>query len=183
MEWEQFCHDLEALGYFRYLTEIQKRQIPRMLRKLQKTHYFFSVKAKRDFYANPRSLMRRQVERFTGKDVRSFLRANHVMIHKISQNMTREGYTTTINGEDYVLYSSEELHDPDVDRYTLTTKRAFSIINKFLKEAGSEERIFSTIDGDPEWAIFLTSDLRALLANAGYVQEGRELFLYENDFF
>jgi len=105
------------------------------------------------------------------------------MIRKISQNMTHEGYTTTINGEDYVLYSSEELHDPDVDPYTLTTKRAFSIINEFLKAAGSEERIFSTIDGDLEWAIFLTSDLRALLVNAGYVQEGHDLFLYENDFF
>jgi hypothetical protein len=176
---QQLIIDLDRLGYFRYLTDSQKKHIPRMLARLNQSGYFFVIKANRDYYADPKSLIKCGVKNFLRR-IRRILKTNGVIIGTIEENCSGDGYSITINKQEYVIYSAQELQSPNREYWELTIRRSFAIINKLLKDVGSKERIFSTVGGDEEWAIFLTIELYDLLVQYGFIQVGRELFLYED---
>src|SRR5262245_43978565 len=129
MNWQQLVIDLERLGYFRYLTDSQKQKIPRMLAKLKQSGYFFVLKANRDYFADPKRLIKCGVKTFL-LEISPILKTNGVVIDTIEENCSHDGYSITINGKEYVIYSAQEFHSPNKEYWELTAQRTFSIINK-----------------------------------------------------
>lgn len=178
MEWEQFANELQALGYFRYIREERIQRIPKMLEQLKKEPSIYTIGVNRDFTASEKRLTKCGIKTFL-KDVHPILKANGVDItqRQIVEDCTREGYSIHIKDKTYRIYSAEELLRNDI--WWTTGKRTFAMINDLLKNAGSEERIYSNYGGEDNWAWFFTEKLYRLLADADFFH-GDSLTLYED---
>ncbi len=180
MDWEFFSNQIEELGYFRYVKESKKKHIPRMLQKMKKTHSLFSVMVNRDYPADEERLAECGVKNFM-MDIMSILRINNVIIDNIDERCSRDGYNLNINGKEFVMYSGEEVDKVGVNIWNLTKERAFSMINKMLRVAGSDERIFSLYGGNDHWCVFLTLALHDIIVRSNLIAEATDLKLYEDE--
>jgi hypothetical protein len=179
MEWEYLAHELQALGYFRYLTEERKQRIPKLLEQLKKDPSIYTVKVNRDYPADEERLTECGIKTFL-KDIRPVLKANGVDVtqRQIIEDCTRGGYSIHVKGKPYLIYSAEELDSDDV--WGISGRRTFAMINDLLRNSDAEERIYSYYNGNDHWAWFFTPKLHALLASADFLPSDHPLILYED---
>lgn len=90
------------------------------------------------------------------------LRAEGVPIQSVSDRLSDKGYTTTIDGTDYLIYERSE--DPDQDTWLVSQCRLVSIVNSLLEMAGSSERAFGLYCGGNDGRVMLLPrELHSLL--------------------
>jgi hypothetical protein len=178
MDWDQFSKSLVELGFFRYLRLRQKEAIPRMLTRIKSTGYIFTPRAHRDYPADEESIGEGGVKRFL-LEVKHILKANNVIFTSVIENPTPDAYKISISGKEYILCSGEELNQSVHKIQHLITKRLFAVINQLLRDAKSEERLFSEYGGNDHWAIFLTHDLYNLILKSDFSEDVEDLLLYK----
>jgi hypothetical protein len=179
MEWEDFSKKLQELGYFRYVPLTKRKNVPKMLDKIRKTRSLYGAFVYRDYPADEERLTECGVKEFL-EEVMPILQANNITIHSINESCSRTGYTLHINNDDVLLYSGTEMESDTANLWSITTKRAFSMINKLFRQAGSDERIFSRGFGNDHWSFFLSRRLHDLINKSEIILESEELFLYED---
>ena len=100
------------------------------------------------------------------RDVSAFLEREGVRIESLDQDFEiGGGYSVTVNGTRYELYSRDECERDDI--WLLTTKRAFTMVNDLLIEARSSERVFALYGGNDLRAIFLTPQMYEVIVASG----------------
>jgi len=153
------------MGFYRYASP---EQIPDLKHEARATGYVFGgEEVARDYDADAEDLAEGGVQDFLDR-IRPFLVAQGVQITTIGQDLSDTGYTITINGRVYALYTEEELTPGGMaELWELTTTRTFALVNRLLTEAGSKERIFAVYGGHDNRAVFLTDDMYAALRLSG----------------
>lgn len=179
MEWTQFTACLEQLGYLRYASAGKKQNSSKVFQKMEASPTLFGGGVNRDFPADEERLTECGVRKFLNQ-IKFILSANGVTYQKIKEDCSRRGYTVQIDNREFPIYSSDELQNSNESIWSISTARVFSMINKLLKEAGSEERIYSLYGGNDHRAIFLTSKLYDLIVKSDFIVERKQLVLHED---
>ncbi|MDP9353167.1 MAG: hypothetical protein M3P51_16725 [Chloroflexota bacterium] len=155
----------EGMGFYRHASP---QQISELKHEARATGYLFGGDAvARDYDADAEDLAEGGVQDFLER-IGLFLAEQGVQITTVAQEFTDTGYTMTINGRVYTLYTEEELASEGMaELWELTTARTFALVNILLAEAGSKERVFGVYGGHDNRAVFLTDDMYAALRQSG----------------
>jgi hypothetical protein len=90
-------------------------------------------------------------------ELQPFLEKQGVHFNIDAENFLEENYEIVINKEKYILFIQDEVQKEEFSE--TVTQRAFSIINKLLEKAGSQERIFALYGWNDQVALFLTNEM------------------------
>ncbi|PZR99868.1 MAG: hypothetical protein DLM69_06970 [Candidatus Chloroheliales bacterium] len=178
---------LEQLGYYKYMeTELvaeAKAQATESGYIYGDTVYKYTDEeniatlVKRAYDADAEDLAECGMEKFL-TIIRPFLEAQGVEISSVEEECGENGYTTWVNGTEYVMYSARELRSENLRRsrvpggiWALTTYRSFAMINGLLETAGSDERIYMYDDGAQGGAVFLTPEMYKLIRESTAISE------------
>lgn len=175
MDWDQFSKSLVDHGFFRYLRP--RQSIPRMLARIKAKNFIFTAQVYRDYPADEESIGEWRGTLFL-PDLKHILRANNVQLKSVIESPTPG--KLLINGTEYILCSGEEFNQSVYTIQHIITRRLFAVINTLLKDAGSEERLFSLYGGNDHWGIFLTRDLYNLILKSDFAEDVKDLVLYED---
>ena len=72
--------------------------------------------------------------------------------------------------------------DNDLNPWELATSRTFAIVNLLLREAGSNERIYSLYGGNDLFALFLTENMYDIINKSKFIKETEKPVRHEESF-
>jgi hypothetical protein len=154
--WEEFLAKLEGLGFYHY---VQPGDVASAKMDAESTGYLYH-ETQRAYHADAEDLAEGGFLSFL-ESIKPFLTRQGITDLTVTQDFTDEGYSVRVNGEEYIIYSGQELSDSDI--WELSVQRGFAIVNDLLRQAGSEERLYALYGGNDTQAIFLTPDMYALI--------------------
>lgn len=144
--------ELESIGFYRY---VDSKRIPEVKAEDHKTGYIYGDTG-RFFLADAEDLMEGGVGSFY-LEIQPFLEKQGAHFIIEAENFIDENYEIVLNKEKYILYIQDEIQNEEISE--TVTKRAFSIINKLLEKAGSQERLFALYGWNDQVAVFLTNEM------------------------
>jgi len=148
---KELLDQLEKLGFYRVISPTLTQAA---MNEALQTGYLFSGETQREYSADAEDLAEGGVLDLLGK-MKSFLTREGIDVSKVTQDFNIGGsYSVTMNGEEYEMYSQEELETQDI--WFLTTVRALSMVNTQLARVGSGERLYYLYGGNDTIAVFLT---------------------------
>ena len=147
---KELLDQLERLGFYRFMAPAL---IQAAMNEALQTGYLFSGETQREYNADSEDLAEGGVLDLLG-EMKSFLAREGVDIGQATQHCDTDGYSVMINGEEYQMYSQEELETQDI--WFLTTIRALSMVNTLLARVGSGERLYYLYCANDTVAVFLT---------------------------
>ncbi|HZS44848.1 MAG TPA: hypothetical protein VFC63_07065 [Blastocatellia bacterium] len=157
--------ELERLGFYKYTSP---DQVEKVKAESIKTGYLFGEMTGRDYIADSENLAEGGVKTFLNS-LAPFLKDQDVTFNTIEEDFNVEGsYTVIVEGESFVMYTEDELSTGNF--WELTTRRALSLVNKFLKNAGSSERMYFLYGGNDTQAVFLTPDMFKIISESSLIQ-------------
>ncbi|MFD0050097.1 hypothetical protein ACFVHQ_12310 [Actinomycetes bacterium NPDC127524] len=151
-EFTLLLDELESIGFFKYL-DLDK--INEVKEETIKSEYLYGDTG-RDFLADEEDLSEGGVGTFLF-EISPFLEKQGIQLIINNEDFNGEKYEIKVNGEKYVLYTQDEVENEEY--VEINTQRAFSIINKLLEGARSEERLFALYGWNDLVAIFLTNEM------------------------
>ncbi len=150
---------LEELGYYKYA---DFKHIENIKSESIKADYIFGwEESGRDFAIDAEELSEGGVGGFF-EVIKPFMEKQKVKMIISDENFSETGYEITVNKIKYEIFSEEDLKSKYLS--VIGTCKSFSIINKLLKEAGSEERVYALYGGNDLRAVFLTKDMYELIS-------------------
>src|SRR6185369_15967185 len=102
---KELLDQLERLGFYRFMSPALTQAA---MNEALQTGYLFSGETQRDYNADSEDLAEGGVLDLLGK-MKSFLTREGVDIGEVTQDFETDGYSVMINGEEYRMYSQEEL--------------------------------------------------------------------------
>jgi hypothetical protein len=153
---------LEAMGFY---SHTPREQVARVKAEAATSAYLFGSDTRRDYDADAEELAEGNVADFV-RDLSAFLDREGVRIESLDQDFEiGGGYSVTVSGTRYEMYSREECETGDI--WLLTAKRAIAMVNDLLITAQSNERVFALYGGNDLRAIFLTPQMHELIVASG----------------
>jgi hypothetical protein len=151
---------LEQLGFYRYVDPAQASDA----RASALEYGYLYGDTGRAFHADAEELAEGGVLYFV-REIQPFLAGQRVILTSMSDDFESGGgyggYHVEINGLRREMYSVEELSSGEI--WSLTTFRAFALINELLAQAESLERVYGLDGGNDLFAIFLTPAMYELI--------------------
>ncbi len=149
---EALIAGLEAADFFKYA---DPQKVPSLKDEMRSHSYPFAFDSGRESFADAEDLAEGGVGKFLN-EIGSFLRRQGVQLGQASDEMEKsEGYWVTVNGQKYLMATAEELQLPP---WEIVTANCFSLVDKLLTEAGSDERVNCLyFGGNEQIAVFLTT--------------------------
>jgi hypothetical protein len=154
----ELISSMEKKGYYRYIDSSQVSKVKN--ESLDAGYIFGWEESGRDFSSDAESLAEGGIPDFYN-DIRDFLRKQNVEINVKNESFSSKGYTLNVNGSTYKIYDENEMESKNI--WELSTVRGFAIINKLLKDAGSDEQLYMLYGGNDLRAVFLTEEMYQLI--------------------
>ena len=173
---------LEELGFFRY---VEPGQLEAVRAEALYDQFVFAPDAGRSFFADQESLAEVGVVDFL-KEIAPFLHKQGVTLKAENEESDGYDYSVIVNGRLFEMYSRDELKHTeengvgDNDIWALTTARAFRMVNAFLREAGSNERLYSLDGWNQMIAVFLTPEMFRLIDESDVIEERAKPEAYDD---
>jgi len=152
---EALIAELEAADYFKYA---DPQKVPCLKDEMRSHSYPFPFDLGRQYFADAEDLAEGGVAEFLS-EIGSFLRRQGVQFGEASDEMDEEGegYWVTVDGQRHRMASAEELQLPP---WEIVTVNCFSLVDKLLTKAGSDERVNCLyFGGNEQIAVLLTTRL------------------------
>jgi hypothetical protein len=150
---EALIGELEAANYFMYS---DPQLVPGLKDEMRSRSDPFPFDLGRQFFADAEDLAEGGVAEFLN-EIAPFLRRQGVQFSEVCDEMDEggEGYWVRVNGQRHRMATGEEL---DLPPWEIVTANCFSLVDKLLSEAGSEERVNCLyFGGNEQIAVFLTA--------------------------
>lgn len=149
--------ELAQAGFYKYA---DKWMVDELRGEAERNGYLYHQLTKRIYDANGEQLAERGVRQFVSA-LSDFLRGQGVKIAEFSESYG-SGYSITVNGKDYVMYTAAEQGQSN-GLGNLTVTRTLAMLNQLLAAANSSERTYLLQGDDHEWLIFLTTAMYKLI--------------------
>ncbi|MBB3111834.1 hypothetical protein FHS18_003902 [Paenibacillus phyllosphaerae] len=161
--------EFERLGYYKYT---DADQLPAVKKDSISAGYVFGwEETNRDFHADAEDLAEGGVGQFL-QQIEPFLTKENVPLTNIRERIEGYDYEIEVNGKGYIMYDLEDQEKEDI--WELTTKRAFAMVNELLQQATSEARVYALYGGNDQRAVFLTTEMFALVQNTDLIEESEK---------
>ena len=162
----KLADELEPMGFYKY---VSPDQIAAIKAEIAEDAADGFLGAGRAFDANCESLAEGGVKDLLD-DLRPALEVEGVELGDIGQSYDPEttGYILTVGADQHAMWSGSEAKQA----WELTTTRAAGLINRWLTEAGSQERVHLLHGGEDGVFVLLTPGQRALIAKSGVFRAG-----------
>ena len=178
---QDLVEELDALGFYRF---VKPHRIERLKAQFLKSPSLWTLThwTKRNYPADEERLAEGGVGTFL-EELASILKACGVRLRQIEEKCDVDGYSIAINNQVYELYSAEDVRAANEDKslamWEKTTQRSFALINRLLREQGSDERIYSYAGWNDHWAFVLTEAMYATLKDSDLKHDVAQLILYD----
>lgn len=171
---------LGALGFYRF---VKPHRIERLKARFLKLPSLWTLThwTKRDYPADEERLAEGGVGAFL-QELAPIFKACGVKLRQTKEKCGVDGYSIVINNLVYELYSAEDVRAANEDKslamWEKTTQRSFALINRLLREQGSDERIYSYAGWNDHWAFILTEAMYTTLKDSALKHDVEQLILY-----
>ncbi|APZ93297.1 hypothetical protein Fuma_02914 [Fuerstiella marisgermanici] len=176
---EQAVSQLIQLGFLKYLPETAHDVVRAQLIESVRNNYLDSewddecVSAdKRSYPADAENLAEGDVGKCL-RGMRAILSTEGVSLNAVEDRFTdsHKRYEVWINGTPHLIYDLNEISMEEI--WGEAFRRLIQIVNLFLEEAGSNERLFGIAGGNDGRVIFLTPTMHELLVEKGDIFDER----------
>ena len=159
----KLADELEPLGFYKFACPDQVEEIKAEVELSRDAHTWFQAVG-RAFGADGERLATGGVKDLLDY-MRPALRFEGCALGEIDQSYEPEtsGYTLTIGGESNALWNRSEAKSS----WELTITRTADLLDRWLSEAGSAERIHLLSGGHDGVMVLLTPSMRSLMAQSG----------------
>ena len=168
--------ELEALGFYKHTNH---QLVDELKEKSIKTGYLFWDETERIYMSDAEDLAEGFIDELLN-EIEPFLMKEGVTIESYEQTHTGDTYAIVVNHRKFSIWNDEI--DKDLDPWELATNRTFAIVNLFLREAGSNERIYSLYGGNDLFALFLTEEMYEVINKSRLIKESEKPLRYGESF-
>jgi hypothetical protein len=162
----KLANEAEPLGFYKY---ISADQIAGAKAEIDKDAYAWFLGAERAFDADCERLAEGGVKDLLDY-MRSALATEGVELGDIEESYEpgNGGYVLTIGADRHTMWSDSEATQPrSPSTWSLTTTRAAGLINQWLTESGSQERVHLLHAGEDGVFVLLTPSMQDLIVKSG----------------
>ncbi|MCA9042550.1 MAG: hypothetical protein KDA65_19500 [Planctomycetaceae bacterium] len=165
-----FVDELIGMGYLKFSDERYHSTIrDQLIESVQQGYIYTEIDEncvgldRRSYPADSEELAEGNI----GECIRQFLsilQMEKVPIENVVDQRSQERYEVVIDGRAFLIYDDEYVHKTldihhGADLWTLASLRTLEIVNLFLEEAGSKERLYFHRGGNDGYVWFLTEDM------------------------